>query len=404
MLELPRDLESDFLSFVEDDQGLPHARRDAVRQVIARDPELARLAAGMREDRAGLKLSALAKAPACVLAGLEAALEQDALASLEQRARAAGGFARSRVEVSRAGVLRTMWETGQVRRLAMAAGLALTVGVGVWGFNRVSSWQAGGGLPGLASNGAARTPVDPADPANETASELSREALAARESLNHDDAGTVPETNPDESAPAIAALTPVIDEALPDMGAAPMTADRATELAQAGRLVIRVRAADPDGAARDIHQLAQQSSKDVKWRPLEPAQVPAIFVALAGKPESRLPVPADGPDPTWWASPLRDSIPPAPPKRAPAAAEFIRRHPEMRALYTVEVPEREGELASLLSALTKGRAQVAEFVELERALPPTPSLEPGAVLWWGRSPASWVKRVSVPIVVESPAK
>jgi hypothetical protein len=277
----------------------------------------------------------------------------------------------------------------------------VTVGVGVWGFQRVSSWEAGGRLPGLAGRTGTRTDSAP-DVANEgPGSVLASEALARGESI----AEPAPDMNLHDEAPAnaIASSDPGANEPVDEANGLPMTAEHATELAQAGRLAIRIRATDTDAAAREVHQVAQQSAKDVRWRPLEAAQAPSVFRALAARPAARSGSPEHSTDPDgpYWSSPLPDFIPPTPPKRTASAAEFIRRHPDLRALYTVEVPERPQELASLLGALTPGPAQVAEFVELEEAIPPVPSTEPGAVLWWGRAPANWVRRASVPIVVES---
>jgi hypothetical protein len=400
MYDIPRNFEPEFLAFVEDDCEMSQSERDVVRRMISCDPDLASLAAGMREDRGLLGSLRPVRAPASVLAGLEERLEHEALAALEQRSRTAGGMAQSNVVIPRPGLLLTMWETGTARRLAMAAGMAITVGIGVWGYLRVSSWQAGGGLPGLVSATGHHDGFMDENAGNQPDGPLAAPALAVEAPMDGSESGL--SAGDLSRPPAIASALPGVDDAGIEPAATSITAERAVELAQSGRLVIRVRAVDADAAAREIHQVAQQSSKEVKWRPLEASQAPEILRALATKPEvvAGSPERDTGPDPSRWSSPKPEFIPPWQPRHTASAAEFVRLHPEMRALYTVEVPQRPQELASLLSALSPARTQVAEFVELEEAIKPAPSLEPGAVLWWGRAPTNWIKRASVPIVVE----
>lgn len=398
--------EADLIALIEGEQVI---NPRAVRAAIEADHDFGRLLVEMRADRATLRAmhagSALT-APASILEGVEARLEQDALAGIVRSEPTVTSLPISASPViTRPTRFQQLLESRSVRRYAMAAGLALVGGVSLLfvasavsraisaGQNpRPVAVTPGDQLPhddgypypipsrNVADNHGSTSPFDPASFAIGDDRDLPR--LVSR-----------PEDAPSFNDPISPAM-PIAD--------AGITLARALELARDGRLVIRIRAqaGGAQAAENDVRALSRQSSKDVKWRTLESA--PSIVTALAAKVQTRPSAPSV-PDKSDQPIAATDpnSKPPVVPPQPSKTINNLHVPPDFRPLYTVEFDAAERNLESLLKNLDKGTAQSVEFVELEVAVETTPGLDPASMLWWGRKSSEWVKRIAVPIVLET---
>ncbi len=396
--------ELDLLDFVE--EQLPSQRRAEVAAALVQDPVLARLVAGMIADRGDLRALGNVGAPAMLLERVEAALEREALLGLASGEPTSDRLPVSAVVPARPNVWRVFWENTLARRLAVAAGLTLTASAGIWVFYSVAGPAAplgpsvaGRSGTGNGDEGGVSEPGggDIASMPAENESPEGEMALAERDgSVGVEGAATEP-----MGAEPVAIAD--AGDAGPADAASPITAAQAVELAQEGRLAIRVRAADPEAAAARIDLIAAaQAGREARWRSLDPSARPAVALAVAAGAtpgRSNGNVSARQEAPPAHASENSQS-PPVPSVTRPQDQSPAAVARTIKPLYTVELDARERDLTALLSLLTRERAQRAEFVALPAPIETPPSLEPGAILWWGRGPANWVKRASVPIVVE----
>jgi hypothetical protein len=170
-----------------------------------------------------------------------------------------------------------------------------------------------------------------------------------------------------------------------------MSPAEAVELARAGRLVIRVRSLSQEQAAQGVEQVMLQTSRELRWRPLEAWELPQVTLALRERmPEQPAFAAARPPSATQAdAAEPKSELPapqPAHPLGTSADVAAALRSADFRPLYTVELDESEGQLEALLERLAKNKGQVVEFVAIEEPLPTLmPSTDPAAVLWWRRA-------------------
>jgi hypothetical protein len=292
----------------------------------------------------------------------------------------------------RPGLIERAWRQRGVRQLALAASLAVVAAGGIWLAIVTIS-----GLPSASSRTLARSEAPPVATDPEVVAPIAVEAPQP-DSLADSSTDPLPPATPAADAPAVVAAD---TEPAPGDGAsdtpARLSPAEALALARESRLAIRIRAADADAVARAVQRIAERPTGQVRWRAVEPGEAAPILVAMIHEPAH---APAPGPvAPAPAPTIAGDGNSPPPPPPPPPAAELVRARPDLRVLYTVELSETEAELGALAEALT-GRGRTAEFVALDQALPRVPSLEPGAVLWWTRPPAQWVRRTTVPIVLE----
>jgi hypothetical protein len=428
--------ESDLIDYVEG--CLPGARRVEVAGTLRQHPDLARLVAGMQDDRRALTSLPMAAAPAGLIERIESQLEREALLGVAGDRRAAafstmgamgareGGVegAGRALRVStlvpeRPGVIARIRSMRAARSLAVAAGLVLIGGAAVYTvYTAVREISLSGPRTG-------RTLARAGD----------------RDALDHEPALTPPEVSAPAADSRLAALPPAdataadatrvdapegpptltrADHALDRDGTPPhddplaITPAHALQLAREGRLAIVVRCADPDLAVKRVERLAAAIRAEsgpvdaVRLARLEPASLAPPIAPLAAlwTPRAAV-VRSPGVDPTALAS-GRPALDPglAEDARSPADAARPPLPAPPAAAFTIEVDDSESSLAALRPALSTsgqtGPRVLARFVALPEPIDVGPSLDPAAIVWWNAPPARWVLRWTVPIVVESP--
>jgi len=408
MKPIPSNLDvNDVLALIEGGQP---ANARALRDAIESDPEFGRLLVEMRADRASLCSLRPENAPASILEGVEARLEREVLAGIARSEPTQTSIPVSSMVTTRPNRFQLLLESRSARRFALAAGLAIVGGITLM---FVSSVVKRAMMVNDSGHSVARVPEESRgdDPLGVSGERRGERAVARTNPSTGADASPFATTDSPESA--VAAVShpedaptftepnqPTLTSAEPGIGLA-----KALELAAEGRLVIRVRTQPGAGGAQaatdDIRALAQRSSKGVKWRSLESA--PLIVNALASNVQLRrpLPLPATAQDrPT--ASADANSRPQATPGAAPKTVANLQLPPEFRPLYTVEFDQTERTLESLLRNLDKQNVESIDFVELAEPVAVTTGLDPASMLWWGRRSSEWVKRIAVPIVLETP--
>ncbi|MGE3108557.1 MAG: hypothetical protein AB7G11_15655 [Phycisphaerales bacterium] len=368
------------------------ANAKAVRAAIEADPSLGRLLRDMRSDRDLLRAwASSAVTPPGLLDGIESRLEREVIASLARSEPGRLPIPTSSVVVRRPSVWHRLVESRGPRRYAIAAALVLA-GVTVSLLVRSALLPPTSDHRRIASvtDGISES-TDPDVPA------IASHHAATSPDARHDtsDDGQPPErvlasTEPREE--------PVTDAAAPDAPAKPsMSIARAVELAGQGRLAIRV-ASSRFGAVEDVRGVASRSPKEIRWKPLDESS--GLATALASRiplsPPAALPTtPAPG---EHAVADERDRPPAASPNvTAPSAASA----PDpVKPLYVVEFESTQARLSAIVAALGRQPQTHVELVELDEPVGLAPSLDPAAMLWWGRKPAEWVRRVAVPIVLE----
>lgn len=410
MFKLPDHItEAEVLALIEGDMAsLPPDRRDIVREAVAGDPYLSRVVGEIRADASVVISMSRVSAPSSVRARVIEDLQRPR-ASQVIREPEGGEIPVSSVVMTRDGLWKRFIANAPVRRLAAAAGLVLTAGLGV-----VLIMQAVRLGQDHASSIALNNPSRPVQPSrmNEDLTAPSQPEIAVATDAGIAESPVAPLAVDDGGATPIAATTndrPVMaDDSLDALDPiVALTPAEAVELARAGQLVIRVRALSELEAHADIEKFAVQTAKELQWRPLEPWELPQVTLALRERPYTPMPL-ASEKEPTRARDAMAKKPPSvvdlpqvAPSGTAADIAEALKQA-DFRPIYTVEMDENERDLVALLQRLSKRRSHVAEFVALEKPLPTLiPSAEPAAVLWWTHRPSEWTRRICVPIVLET---
>lgn len=358
--------ELDLLGWVEGD--LPRARQHPVEALLAREPRLRHLLDAMAEDRAAIRSLGVERAPADLLAGVEARLERDLLVGLSGADSPVPELPVSRVVIRHDGVLARITRSPLVRVSAVAAALLIVGAVGIV----------------MLPDRAPRPHLQRAAPPvllGAGASDSQEIALAAAPQSNLQAA--------DSPAPApllstLAGVDPAAD-ALSSPTTNDISPERAAELIRERRLVLVIRTLDQD---RTLQRLAAiHAEPRPSWMILDRAD--AILVAsLDPKPD-----PSPAIDPSAMASgrsaPIPRPVTPTPPPPTP-----------QRAVYLAEADATPRALAALRGVLGSGRTQVARFVALDAPLPTPEANSIESVIWWDRPPTGWVHRYTLPVVIE----
>lgn len=370
---LPKGITEDDVIDLVDGQ-LPKDREQVILAAIKAEPRLGALVKQLREDRTLFEGSSDLKAPPGLALAIEAKLEAAAMRDLASAESAIEQpIPVSSIEPVEPGILRLLMESAWPRRLAMAASVAIVVGIGALGLREAV--RSGAIAWPDAPKVAVRPPVvNPDVPANP-------EQPAPVEIAANPNNPSVAEVNP---APA--------PEARPTM-----TLAKAVELAREGRLVLTIRAVNAQPAIARLDTLARTAGREGGWQGLDVNALPAQYAALRAP---SLEVPGLRPLPTEPVVIAADAQPNAPlvgprPAHTPVAV--------VKAIYAVELDVRERTLESLLASITDGMdgSVLAAFREAPPMPEPEIALDPEHVLWWTTSPAAWVKKHAVPIVIET---
>lgn len=371
--------ELDLLGWVEGD--LPRARQQPVEALLAREPRLRELLDAMSRDRSTIKSLAIERAPADLLAGVEARLERDLLVGLAGADAPSLDIPVSRVVVRHERSFGRLLRRPIVRVGAIAATLLLAGSFGLLTLVNMDTGRSRAVPPVLM--GAAQAPEGA--------------ALAKSDDTLADAA--LESATPVEPAPSLSALAlGDVDESIAPVATDDaITPDRAVELLREGRLVIVVRTLDRE---RTLERLATiHSEPRPTWAMLDRADE-TLVAALTPKPAS----PDSAIGPGVMAS-ERESV------RAfdgdgergviPLLDPVSRPVTPAPAIYLAESDDTPRALAALRGTMNSGRSQAAHFVALDQPLPTPPPTSIDSILWWNRPPSGWVRRHTLPIVVES---
>jgi hypothetical protein len=362
---------------------LPADREAALRASLAQHPEVAGFFAGIRADRSAMRtLDRAVCAPAGLLDAVEIRLEQEALRGLTEPA-VAGTIpvAPPAIQVERRSPLLKLLENTFARRLAAAAGLALAIGVGVWGtYIGIQNWpHSGPGGSGTSSgSGTIATKTDDTKDLPDTSAAGTGETVI----VSAEPAApmfTVIAATSSIDGPGIAADGTVYSE------------PQLIDLAGAGRLAIVVSGdshAMPDRIAR-----MGSGMRDFRVASIAGDSVASAMPALAAAMdrESRIPR-AD------WAESLRN------PWGATAGAGV--RPASRQQLLSVVSPSDPAKLRSLLEACgvmgegSRMPGRTVRIIVLDEPIEQPPELDAASVLWWSASPAKWVRTTTVPVIIE----
>ena len=360
--------ELDLLGWVEGD--LPRARQQPVEALLAKEARLRDLLGAMASDRDAIRSLSIERAPAELLAGVEARLERDLLVGLSGADAAPLSIPLPRVVVRGEGVLARIGRAPVARIVGAAAAVIALSAVGVVMLNNDGARPRTEGVEPPVLLGAGPGGV----------SEGTALASATPEA-----APTESDVDPVPSLSALASAEPAPSPLTQEI-AAEVSPERAAELVREGRLVLVVRTLDRD---RTIQRLATiHAEPRPTWMLLDRADA---SLALALDPR---PAPAATIDPMAMASSRSDPargvlLPPSAPDPA-----------RQRAVYLAEADATPRALAALRGALSAGRSQAAHFVALETPLGMPEANSIDSVLWWNRPPSGWVRRFTLPIVVE----
>lgn len=402
-LSLPAGLtEADLIDLIEGGAAAltPELERVMI-EALRQEPRLGLLIKQMRAERTAVAEwgATAAAAPGNLIEGIEAKLDRNALSELvAESEEAPAPIPISRVQPMRRGLAAIIAESVWSRRLATAASVAIVGGLGYFAVRELAKkWPALPTVTPVVTNttkpGDANTDSSPASTAIAEATTNS-----APEAMDSSPTG-----------PALAKADPVVGPASVEPVA--LTATEAVRLAEQGRLVITVRSDAYEGTLRHLQELSRTADRRDRWRAYEPSALPQEFAALAA------PLSDDGLAP---ASPLIPSRPkmslptyasegqalsPRKVEKTPEPTlQFPDRHVVVRTLRVVQMDGEAQSLDDLLRDINVSKAHTARFRVLPEgaALDVRPSLDPESVLWWSRGgEGAWLKRISVPIVVET---
>lgn len=380
--------ELDLLGWVEGD--LPRARQQPVEELLAREPRLRALLESMASDRGVIRGLGTEQAPPGLLAGVEARLERDLLVGLAGTNADVADIPVSRVVMKRPrgnGVLARIGLSGRsaplLRTAAVAAGLVIVGTVGLT--LRLPR-------PGEDSAHRATPPVligAAGEPEESTITMTPERSLAE----NTGSEAIAEETTPSLGVLALDTAAPAAELSNADES---ISLNRAVELLRENRLAIVVRTLDRD---RTLERLASiHAEPRPTWSLLDRADQELVSAIVPAVAEHGPEAPAISPQVLADGS-IR--APEAHPAAAHAKSSDItaRIAPSAWSVYLAESDATTRAVGALRGALNSGRTQAAHFVALEAPLPNPPASSIDAVLWWNRPPSGWVRRYTLPVVV-----
>lgn len=411
---LPQGLtEEDLLDLVE--RALPPEREAAVIAALRAAPRLALLVKQLRADAAhvsALGRDAEALTPSDLAANVQRQLEDRTLAELvrESEDQAPAPIPISTFTPSGPSPLRALAESLAFRRFAMAASIALLVGVGYLALTQFSPTSTKP-APRFAATPTFDTATSSTPPTRTIAANSTPPSLSTPPP-----SPSAPPAPSELQLPSPLPPLPTPHSPLPSSPSSPsspftpfppltplLTIEEAVELAEQGRLVITVTAPSPEPVVRRLDALARSLPRERAVTPIDLRQVPPTYVLLTRPVLLHRVMPAipAGNDPITT---LAGTDPTNPSHSTPRPApDFDAPRPYVRALYTARIAPTQAELQAMLRQLTDFKATFAGFRALEHPIALPPPLDPESVLWWGggTNTSRWVRRVNIPVVVES---
>lgn len=395
------------------------ARIEALLMADARWGELVR---SMRAQAAVLSAPSGAAVPSGIAAGIESRLNELALQELLAAERTVEAIPVSRVQYgpsrSWRAVVASLAGSAAGRGVAVAAALALMVGGGWMLMQSVRRAWPDLSRTTVARNGDVHTTYGfVTEGAGEASADAAAQALASA------DEGVDAERPITLAGPEIeaAGTTEVASAEAPAM-----TAERALALAAEGRLAIRVTTLQPERMTHRLNGLSRDPSGP--WKRLRDDSPRGV--AYASLRSSRPIESGTTGDPARevvrrGAPALAGTGSGSPPVGAPvesgrAVSAFGPRWISVEALYELEIAREPAALDALASALRRQSVQIdgepgsaggergmlpsagVELVELDAPVGVNEiSADPRDVLWWSVPGERWIKRVRVPVVVET---
>lgn len=329
-----------------------------------------------------------------------AALERDALlgvspeqwAQVEDSAQPVASLPIDRFEAQRQSPNqgRNWWSAAP--SLAMAASILLLVGGGVLLYPtiRAAMQPAPRATPGGA--GGTLAEARPDSTPNPLANPGSNPVVAS----NARSTTEVPLSAGSADASTLAAVTSAQGDASLAGAAQPIDSARALQLAQEGRLIVRLLAKDA-GALPRIEATATNPQSRLPWRltrDVPAAVVAAMMPKAPGEPEFAS------------AQGLRNRTESMLSAFAGPAAAFAMPSPQtlaqskVRGTYVLDVQHSTLSFAQALDMLSKGLGASVQFEESPQPLPLQRQQRSQDVLWWTQPASQWTDRVAVPIIVQ----
>jgi hypothetical protein len=402
--------EADLLAWVEG-EPLPRDKEAAVRRAMIDDQGLARRLEGMRADRAALRSLTAVSAPASLMASVEAALqpvlERQMLLGLREGQPIEDHPPISIVRPMRRSIAQTFFADRMGRRLAMAAGLLLIVGGTAY---LGTTYLSGKTAPRPINTLAVTKPrTDSAPPSASTPAALTDAAPAktgetaaptAARVAERDAAVEQAKTEPDEGMTIANAEPPAPEYSPADMGPFLPALDgaRAAELAQDGRLVIRLKSVDPT-VTSNPGRIAERLRSGDGWR-LGDDPSPALLTLIA-PPAAPAPEAEPVPVPELPTVAQTDPEQPQPVYGPPGPPSDWHPLPPTT-VYLVQARLDGATLEALRSALA-GSYGEAVYEEQAEPLPQEGpgAVNPASVVWWASGPSGWARWANVPVVVDT---
>jgi hypothetical protein len=191
-------------------------------------------------------------------------------------------------------------------------------------------------------------------------------------------------------------------EFVAEVGDGQISTERALELAREGRLVIRLKVADPSIAAQPSRVADRiRRAESPMWRVAADAPAELAAKLSPSMPEPRQPS-ASEPEPIRYSGEKQYSSDLAPGMFGPPRPPELPPPPAPKSVYIIQTRLDAQALETLMNAIegSYGEAafeESAEPLSLDSAAVPTPA----SVVWWGQSPAAWTHWASVPVVIDT---
>ncbi len=344
-------------------------------------PDLSARVAQMQRQKSVLASLDDERAPAELYDRVMAAVERDVLLGIAQSASPSIVEPRLRLagETESVGSRASRVVQGNLPRLALAAGLMLMV-AGLAYFGSVA-WKA------------VKTPVAPNVVDNGGGVRSGTEIAINDTAPGNGERAIV--SAPGEAAAAKSVASSETALAAADTELREVTIERAVELAEEGRLAIRVLATKPENLTR-IERDVSKPRADRQWRMTStvPAQIVAAVVPARKSTEGPV-----------LASDHRNALALLGPYLGPgaalsmvtAAADPLAR---VKGTFLVDVPATREQLGVVAAVFKNQLSARVVFEELPSVLDMPIAPQAQDVLWWTQPPSQWVTRATVPVVVE----
>ncbi len=356
-------------------------REEALRATLVRHPEIAKFFAGIRSDRAAMRvLDQSVRAPAGLLEAVEIRIDQEALRSLsEPVVPAAIPISAATTRIERRNPIAALFERAWVRRLATAASLLLAIGLGVWGtYVGIQNWpQGSGGSAHLTGpDSLAQNTDPPSDLPSLPTPGIDDTLIASSEPTMP--LYTALATTSSADGPGVSADGTVLSEA------------ELLDLAAAGRLAIVI-SGNTAALADRISGLAT-SGPTFRVSPVADDLVTSSMSPLA-RAVSR----EDGIPRSDWAASLRD---PWSVRGADAGIPSSRQYLSVASAADPASLRQVLTACGLLGAGSNVPGRTVRVMVLDEPVAQPIATDSASVLWWSASPAKWSRTTTVPVIIE----